>query len=89
MNNEIFAYLSHFSRLFALKSIRFYQKTLSLDHGPLKKVFPFGRCRFHPTCSEYAYQAVAKYGLIKGFFMGFKRFLRCHPFSKGGHDPVK
>ena len=46
-------------------------------------------CRFEPTCSEYAKQAVEKYGAVKGTWMGVKRILRCQPFCKGGHDPVK
>jgi uncharacterized protein len=46
-------------------------------------------CRFEPTCSEYARQAVEKYGAAKGTWMGIKRILRCQPFCKGGHDPVK
>ena len=46
-------------------------------------------CRFEPTCSEYARQAVEKYGALKGTWMGIKRLLRCQPFCKGGHDPVK
>ena len=46
-------------------------------------------CRFEPTCSEYTKQAVEKYGAIKGTWMGVKRILRCQPFCKGGHDPVK
>jgi putative membrane protein insertion efficiency factor len=45
-------------------------------------------CRFEPTCSVYLYQAIEKKGLIKGFVLGIKRLLRCHPFSKGGLDPV-
>lgn len=46
-------------------------------------------CRFEPTCSEYARQAVEKYGATKGSWLGLKRILRCQPFSKGGYDPVK
>lgn len=46
-------------------------------------------CRFEPTCSEYARDAVEKYGAIKGTWMGVKRILRCQPFCEGGHDPVK
>ena len=45
-------------------------------------------CRFEPTCSEYAKQAVEKYGALKGTWLGVKRILRCQPFCKGGHDPV-
>jgi len=46
-------------------------------------------CRFEPTCSEYAKEAVEKYGAVRGTWMGLKRILRCQPFCKGGHDPVK
>jgi putative membrane protein insertion efficiency factor len=46
-------------------------------------------CRFTPSCSLYTLQAMEKYGLLRGGFMGALRVLRCHPFSKGGYDPVK
>ena len=46
-------------------------------------------CRFEPTCSEYARQAVEKYGAVKGTWLGLRRILRCQPFCKGGHDPLK
>ena len=60
--------------------IRFYQRAVS----PL---FP-SRCRYIPTCSEYAVQAVEKYGVCRGGWLALKRLLRCHPFHKGGYDPV-
>jgi putative membrane protein insertion efficiency factor len=72
-----------------LKIIKLYQKTLSLDHGPLAPFYPFGWCRFKPTCSEYAIQAIEKYGIVKGGVLAAKRVLRCNPFSRGGYDPVK
>lgn len=46
-------------------------------------------CRFYPTCSEYAYQAISKYGVLKGSIKSIYRILRCNPFNKGGYDPVK
>jgi putative membrane protein insertion efficiency factor len=46
-------------------------------------------CRFHPSCSEYAIEAVRGYGPVKGSFMALSRLLRCHPFHPGGYDPVK
>lgn len=46
-------------------------------------------CRFTPTCSEYAIEAISKYGVLKGSLLGMKRVLRCHPFSAGGYDPVR
>jgi hypothetical protein len=45
-------------------------------------------CRFNPTCSEYAAQAVGRYGIIKGCWLGIRRLLKCHPYNPGGHDPV-
>jgi len=68
---------------FALMLIRFYQKFLSPENLGIEV------CRFEPSCSRYTYQAVQKYGVIKGSLMGFWRILRCNPFNKGGHDPVK
>lgn len=72
-----------------LKIIRIYQKTISPDYGFFAYKYPAGYCKYHPTCSEYGYQAISKYGVIKGSFMAIKRILRCNPFSKGGYDPVK
>lgn len=46
-------------------------------------------CRFTPTCSQYAIEAIEKYGAFRGGLMGLWRILRCHPFSRGGYDPVK
>lgn len=46
-------------------------------------------CRFYPSCSEYAIGAIEKYGLLRGFFITCGRVVRCHPFSKGGYDPVR
>lgn len=60
--------------------IRFYQRFVS----PLKRP----TCRFWPTCSEYAYEAIRKYGPLKGSYLAVRRLLRCHPFSPGGYDPV-
>lgn len=81
--------LIYYPRFFVLKLIKIYQKTLSFDHGFVKYLFPHGYCRFKPTCSEYGYQAVEKYGIIKGGLMSFIRILRCNPFNKGGWDPLK
>jgi len=64
----------------ALVLIRVYQATLSPLLG--------NHCRFHPTCSDYAFQAISKHGLARGIFLGLRRILRCHPFHEGGFDPV-
>ncbi len=66
-------------RIFLLL-IKFYRLFLS----PLKPP----SCRYIPTCSEYAFIAIEKYGALKGGWMAVKRILRCHPFHKGGYDPV-
>jgi putative membrane protein insertion efficiency factor len=60
--------------------IRAYQLILSPVLAPA--------CRFYPSCSEYAYQAILRYGLFKGFWLAMKRILRCHPFNPGGIDTV-
>lgn len=61
--------------------VRFYQKYIS----PLKK---HGTCTYTPTCSQYAIEAIQKYGALKGGIMAIWRILRCNPFAKGGYDPV-
>ena len=78
-----------YPRYLAVKILRIYQKTLSFDHGLLKYFYPHGFCRFRPTCSEYAIQAVEKYGFVKGGIRAVWRVLRCNPFNPGGLDPVK
>lgn len=80
--------ISQYARLPFLWMIRIYQKTISFDHGILSRLFPYGYCRFHPTCSEYGHQAISRHGIFKGIAMGTWRVLRCNPFSKGGEDPV-
>ncbi|MFA6447251.1 MAG: membrane protein insertion efficiency factor YidD [Patescibacteria group bacterium] len=68
--------------------ILIYQKTLSPDHGFVAPLFTHPVCKYHPTCSEYGYQAITKYGVIRGMPMAIYRILRCNPWSHGGHDPV-
>jgi putative membrane protein insertion efficiency factor len=67
-------------------------KTILIGIVKLYKTFvsPFlpSACRFHPTCSEYATQAIEKHGSIRGTRMAIYRLLRCQPFAKAGHDPV-
>ncbi|MCL4267361.1 MAG: membrane protein insertion efficiency factor YidD [Anaerolineae bacterium] len=64
----------------ALLLIRFYQRGISRYTPPT--------CRFQPTCSQYGYEAIEKYGVLKGGWMAIKRISRCHPFHPGGYDPV-
>lgn len=61
--------------------IRFYQKYLSGAKG-------YSSCKYYPTCSRYAIEAIEKYGAFKGGRLAAWRILRCNPFSKGGYDPV-
>ncbi len=63
-----------------LALIRFYQRYISPGLPP--------SCRFYPTCSQYTYQAVERYGVVKGGWLGIKRILRCQPWNPGGYDPV-
>jgi uncharacterized protein len=63
-----------------LKLIRFYQRFISPLTPP--------SCIYHPTCSNYAYQAITKYGALKGGGLAVRRILRCHPWGRGGYDPV-
>ncbi|QAT51174.1 membrane protein insertion efficiency factor YidD [Caproiciproducens sp. NJN-50] len=60
--------------------IRFYQKAIS----PYKKPC----CKYYPTCSNYAVEAIERFGAFRGFFLALYRVLRCNPFSRGGYDPV-
>ncbi|MBB5175213.1 membrane protein insertion efficiency factor YidD [Nosocomiicoccus ampullae] len=63
-----------------LKMIRFYQRYISPMSPPT--------CRFYPTCSQYAIEAVEEHGAIKGSYLATRRILKCHPFHEGGFDPV-
>ncbi|MCC7289721.1 membrane protein insertion efficiency factor YidD [bacterium] len=78
-------------RWLVLKLIRLYQHTLSYDHGYLGRLFLNVRyCRFTPSCSMYTYNAIDKYGVIKGLTLGLNRFAKCHTGTPmGTYDPVK
>ena len=67
-----------------IRLINFYQKHISLWLTE-KNI----NCKFYPTCSEYAKQAIEKYGALKGSILAIKRIFKCNPFSKGGFDPLK
>ncbi len=60
--------------------IRFYQKKISPHTPPA--------CKYYPTCSQYGYEAIERFGVLKGSVLALWRILRCNPFSKGGYDPV-
>jgi putative membrane protein insertion efficiency factor len=64
-----------------LAGLRFYRRSISPLLPPA--------CRFYPTCSDYALQAVARYGLARGAWLALKRLSRCHPLHPGGYDPVR
>ena len=64
-----------------LKLIRFYQTAISPHTTP--------KCKYYPTCSQYTYEAIERFGAFKGTFMGAWRILRCNPWSKGGYDTIK
>jgi len=64
----------------AIGLIKLYQKLVSPLLG--------ANCRFYPTCSQYALEAINKYGFVKGSWLAVRRILRCHPFHPGGYDPV-
>jgi putative membrane protein insertion efficiency factor len=79
--SEIPVSWENLARLPLLGLIRLYQLTIS-------RALPAGTCRFYPTCSHYGYEAIAKYGLLKGGWLATWRVLRCQPFNPGGYDPV-
>jgi putative membrane protein insertion efficiency factor len=64
----------------SLALIRFYQHRISPSG--------LGRCRFQPTCSHYGYEAIERHGVLKGYSLTLWRLARCHPFNRGGYDPV-
>ncbi len=64
--------------------LAFYKRLLS----PLLHTAALGQCRYLPTCSEYAYAAVVRHGIVRGGALALWRILRCHPFARGGFDPV-
>lgn len=77
-------------RKLALFLIKTYQKSFFARSEILKALFlSEAACRFRPTCSEYTYQAIDRYGIMRGSLLGLKRITKCHPWNKGGFDPVR
>jgi len=77
---DIVSFITNLPKLIFLKLIRFYQIFISPMLG--------SNCIYTPTCSNYTYQAIERFGIIKGGWMGAKRVARCTPFHEGGYDPV-
>lgn len=73
--------LINFPQFLLLAMIRVYQTVIS-------PALPANTCRFYPSCSHYGYQAIYKFGLMKGVFLSVRRILRCNPFNPGGYDPI-
>ena len=69
-------------RKLLIQAIEIYQATLSPDHGPLRHLHPYGFCRKHPTCSDYAKHTIAEKGALIGSIVTAKRLILCHPWSR-------
>ncbi|MFH0873799.1 MAG: membrane protein insertion efficiency factor YidD [Candidatus Komeilibacteria bacterium] len=80
--------LNKWLKLAILSLIWLYRRTLSPDEGWFSGLYPNGFCPYEPHCSVYCYQAIEKYGIVRGAYKGLARILRCHPWTAGGHDPV-
>lgn len=72
--------MAKIAKKFMIGLVKGYQRIISPLLGK--------NCRFMPTCSEYFIEAIEKYGVFKGTYLGSKRILRCHPFNPGGYDPL-
>ena len=73
--------ISRIMKKVGLAAVAIYRHAISPYHPPV--------CRFYPSCSTYAEEAIGRYGLLKGGWLALVRLLRCHPFSTGGYDPVQ
>lgn len=68
-------------KYFLIVLIKIYQKTISPDHGWLRFKYPYGFCKFYPTCSQYAIEVIKLHGVVKGLFLTAIRVVKCNPFS--------
>lgn len=84
---QLVRFFWHLPQNLAIAFVKLYQKTLSPDHGPLKSLYPYGYCKFEPTCSQYTKEKLAKDGFIIGSLKGLWRILSCNPCSKGNRLP--
>lgn len=78
----------HLPRNTIVLLVRAYQRTLSLDHGPLRHLYPYGVCIHTPTCSQYAIETVTKRGAVVGSVLALGRVLTCHPWRKPSDEKV-
>lgn len=85
---DFFLFIWSIPRCFLQGLIIVYQKTLSLDHGFFAKYYPYRVCKYYPTCSQYGYEAIGRFGVLRGGCMTVWRILRCNPWSHGGVDEV-
>lgn len=85
---NLIKFILNFPKNIGLILIKIYQKLFSFDHSFWAKHTNYRVCIYHPSCSEYTYQAIDRFGLIKGSIMGFFRIMRCNPMSEPGEDPV-
>lgn len=85
---NVLKFIIEIPKRIALILIKIYQKLFSFDHSFWAKNTPYRVCIYHPSCSEYTYQSIERFGLVKGSIMGFFRILRCNPVSVPGEDPV-
>lgn len=84
----LFSYILNIPKNIGKGIIKIYQFFLSFDHSFWAKYVDTRICIHYPSCSQYTYEAIDKFGLVKGSIMGFFRILRCNPLAKGGLDPV-
>jgi len=85
---KVLKFIFELPKYSVLGMIRIYQKLFSFDHAFWARPDKFRVCVFYPSCSEYTYQAIERFGLLKGGLLGAWRVIRCNPFSRGGIDEV-